>query len=169
MDLGSARRIAIIGISGSGKSTLARRLATRTGLPVTYMDTVFWTGAWEAVPEGDYLRAHAAIVRRDAWIIEGFVEPSMAERLAAADLVLYLDYAGWRCGGRLLRRWIRYRRRSRPELPPEAIDRIDLGFLWLVLTRGERRHIEAAIAVHRPAALRRFASPRALERFLADA
>lgn len=163
------RRIAIIGISGAGKSTLARRLAEKTGLPAVYLDRVFWKGKWEPVPPAVYLAEHDSLIRGEAWIIEGFVENSMAERLRRADVVLYLDYSGVRCTWRVLRRWLAHRRTSRPELPSEAVDWIDAKFLWLVLRRGERRHIEAAIAAAAPARLERFRSPRALERFLASA
>lgn len=166
MDL-SYRRIAIIGISGAGKSTLARRLATTTGLPTAYMDRVFWTGNWQPVPEAVYLAQHAALIGGAEWIIEGFVDPTMAERLRVADLVLYLDYSGVRCVWQVLRRWLAHRKISRPELPSEARDWIDARFLWLVLRRGERRHLEAALAAATPARLERFRSPRALEHFLA--
>jgi adenylate kinase family enzyme len=161
------RRIAIVGISGAGKSTLGRRLAAATGLPAVYMDRVFWTGNWQPVPEAAYLAEHAVLIQAEEWIIEGFVEPSMAERLRLADLVLYLDYSGVRCGWRVLRRWLFHRKVSRPELPSEALDWIDAKFLWLIVTRGERRHIEAALAVAKPTRLETFSSPRALERFLA--
>lgn len=162
------RRIAIIGISGAGKSTLARRLAGTTGLPAVYLDRVFWTGNWQRVPQDVYLAEHALLIGAPEWIIEGFVEPSMAERLRLADLVLYLDYSGVRCGWHVLRRWSLHRNVSRPELPREALDWIDARFLWLVFTRGERRHIEAALAVAKPTRLETFRSPRALERFLAS-
>ena len=162
------RRIAIVGISGAGKSTLARRLAGLTGLPTVYMDRIFWTRNWQPVPEAVYLAQHARLIDAPEWIIEGFVEPSMAERLRRSDLVLYLDYSGVRCTWQVLRRWVLHRKVSRPELPSEALDWIDARFLRLVLTRGERRHIEAALAAARPTRLERFASPGALERFLAS-
>lgn len=163
------RRIAIIGISGAGKSTLARRLAETTGLPTVYMDRIFWTGKWQPVPEAEYLAEHASLIEAPEWIIEGFVEPSMAERLRLADLVLYLDYSGTRCVWQVLRRWLLHRKVSRPELPAEAVDWIDARYLRLVLTRGERRHIEAALAAAKPTRLEVFRSPRELERFLASA
>jgi adenylate kinase family enzyme len=163
------QRIAVIGISGAGKSTLARRLAEKTGLPAVYMDRVFWEGNWQPVPEAVYLAKHAALIAEAEWIIEGFVEQAMAERLRIADLVLYLDYSGLRCGWQVFRRWLTHRKISRPELPSEAVDWIDARFLWLVVTRGERRYIESALAVTKPARLERFRSPRALERFLASA
>ncbi len=162
------RRLAIIGISGAGKSTLARRLAETTGLPAVHLDRVFWKGNWEAVPEAVYLAEHESLIRTEEWIIEGFVERTMAGRLRAADVVLYLDYSGLRCTWQVLRRWLRHRKTSRPELPSEALDWIDATFLRLVLTRGERKHIEAAIAAAQPARLERFRSPKALERFLAE-
>ena len=120
------------------------------------------------MPEAVYLAKHASLIAGAEWIIEGFVEEAMAERLRMADLVLYLDYSGMRCTWQVLRRWLAHRKTSRPELPSEAVDWIDARFLWLVFTRGERRHIESAITATNPARLERFRSPRALERFLAS-
>ena len=148
-------RIAVIGISGSGKSALARVLAAESGLPLFHMDALFWRGAWEAVPEAEYLAAHARLVARDRWIIEGYVDAAMAARLQAADRIIDLDPPGWVCAARVIRRWWTHRVRARPELPPEARERLSLAFLWTVLTRAERPAIEAALAGVDPARIER--------------
>ena len=148
-------RIAVIGIGGSGKSTYARGLAKATGLPLVHMDALFWRGAWEAVPEAEYLEAHARLVAEDRWIIEGYVDVALAGRLQAADRIIDLDPPGWLCAARVIRRWWTHRGRARPELPPEARERLSLRFLWTVLTRAERPAIDAALAGVDPARIER--------------
>lgn len=149
------RRIAVIGISGAGKTTAARELAAATGLPLFHMDALFWRGAWEPVPEPEYLEAHARLVAQERWIIEGYVDAAMAQRLQAAERIIDLDPPGWLCAARVLRRGWTHRAKARPELPTEALERTSPAFLWRVLTRAERPAIDAALAGVDPARIER--------------
>jgi hypothetical protein len=68
----------------------------------------------------------------------------------------------------VLRRWRRHRRIARPELPPEAVERLDPRFLWVVLTRAERPAIEAALAGVEASKIRRVRTPAELRDGLAS-
>jgi adenylate kinase family enzyme len=138
-------KIAIIGISGSGKSTLSRKIAKLTNLSLFHMDELFWRGNWEAVPEKMYLQKHREIIERDDWIIEGYVDSAMSERLQRADQIIYFDYSGFLCAWRLVKRWLKHRKESRPELPKEALEKLQGSFLWTVFRRKERLQIEKAL------------------------
>src|SRR3989344_8670378 len=129
----SINRIAIIGISASGKSVLGRELSDKSGLPLVYMDQLFWKGNWEEVPEREYLKKHQEIIQQDKWIIEGYVEESMADRLKRADLIIYLDYSGLVSVLRLLRRWLMHRKQARPELPKGALEDLKHETIWKVV------------------------------------
>jgi adenylate kinase family enzyme len=86
------KRVAVFGNTGAGKSTLARRLAEATGLPLYPLDLIQFRAGGDPVPHDEYLEAHANILRRDAWIIDGYGDtPSAWERFAAADTLVYLD------------------------------------------------------------------------------
>lgn len=138
-------RIAIIGISGSGKTTFAHALQRATGLPLYHADQLFWRGSWHPVPADQYLQAHSEWVGRNKWIIEGYVDSSLAQRLQRADVIIYLTPPPWVCAGRVVKRWLAHRKNARPELPPEALERLSLQFLWVVLSSAERPSIEAAL------------------------
>jgi adenylate kinase family enzyme len=140
-------KIAVIGISGSGKSTFSRKLAEQTGLPLFHMDQLFWKGNWEEVPESEYLIAHHQLVQRDQWIIEGYIDSKMSERLKSADLVIFLDYPGWLCAWWVLKRWFNHRKESRPELPKEALEQLKGEFMWRVFKRHERIPVMEALTV----------------------
>lgn len=160
MDL-TAKKIAVIGISGSGKSVFSRKLAGQTGLPVFHMDSLFWKGNWEVVPEADYIEKQSKLlVENDQWIIEGYVDEALADRLKVADLIIYLDYSGWLCLWRIIKRWFKHRQESRPELPKESLERLNIKFLWTVLTRAERPGIEKALTHVRASKIIRLLSPR---------
>ena len=86
------KRIAVFGNAGGGKSTLARRLSELTRLPLHVVDAMQWKVGGEAVPHEEYLRAHADLLRQDAWIIDGFgCVASAWERFAKADTLVHLD------------------------------------------------------------------------------
>ena len=86
------KRVAVFGNTGGGKSTLARRLADLTRLPLYPLDLIQFRAGGGAVPHDEYLQAHADLLRRDAWIIDGFgCAASAWERFARADTLVYVD------------------------------------------------------------------------------
>jgi adenylate kinase family enzyme len=103
-------RTSIVGKSGSGKSTLSKIIENKTGLPLYHMDQLFWKGNWEPVPQEIYVAKHGGVIGNDKWIIEGYVDRSMADRLKRADLIIYLDYSGLFCFWRVLLRWLKHRK-----------------------------------------------------------
>ena len=151
-------RIAIVGISGTGKTTYARKLSALTGLSLHHMDSLFWRGEWEVVPEKLYISAQSLLIAKSDWIIEGYIDPALSERAHAADLIIDLDFPGWLCAWRVILRWLRHRSSARAELPKEATERLRLRFLWIVLSRAERPAIDAALAMVDPAKIRHVTS-----------
>lgn len=160
------QRIAIIGISGSGKSTLSRKIAASTGLPLFHMDTLFWRGSWEEVPEKEYLALHKDLIARNQWVIEGWIDKKMKERIDRADLVVYLDYGGFFVAWRVIQRWMQHRRQSRPELPKEALERLKMSRIILALTRGERQDTEDALLGADISKVVRARSPKELNKIM---
>jgi adenylate kinase family enzyme len=86
------KRVAVFGNAGGGKSTLARRLAELTGLPLYVVDMMQYRAGGAKVPQSEFLQAHADLLHRDEWIIDGFGNLEIAwERFAAADTLIYVD------------------------------------------------------------------------------
>jgi adenylate kinase family enzyme len=86
------KKVAVFGNAGGGKSTLARRLAELSRLPLYPLDTIQFRQGGGRVPHEEYLKAHAELLTRDEWIIDGFgCVPSAWERFAAADTLIYVD------------------------------------------------------------------------------
>ena len=159
-------RIAIIGISASGKSIFARKLADKTGLPLIHMDQLFWRGHWEEVAETEYLQKHQEIIQQEKWIIEGYIEENMADRLKRADQIIYMDYPGWLCALRLVRRWFSHRKSARPELPKEALETFEKDSFKKVLLQKERIRIESSIALAGHPPIIRLKLPSEARKFL---
>src|SRR5215510_9245994 len=86
------KKVAVFGNAAGGKSTLARKLAGLTRLPLYPLDTIQYKTGGGKVPHEEYLKAHADLLSRDQWIIDGFGCVSSAwERFAAADTLVYID------------------------------------------------------------------------------
>jgi adenylate kinase family enzyme len=86
------KRVAVFGNGGAGKSTLARRLAELTRLPLYHLDQIQYRTGGDKVPHDEYLRAHGDLLKREAWIIDGYgCTASSWERFAAADTLVYID------------------------------------------------------------------------------
>ena len=86
------KKVAVFGNAAGGKSTLARRLAELTRLPLYPLDTIQYRTGGGKVPHEEYLKAHADLLSREKWIIDGFgCVPSAWERFAAADTLIYID------------------------------------------------------------------------------
>ena len=88
------KRVAVFGNAGGGKSTLARNLAAITRLPLYTLDIVQFPdgGNKPKISQGEYLKLHAELLNREAWIIDGFESVARTwERFAKADTLIYVD------------------------------------------------------------------------------
>ncbi|WP_409493974.1 DNA topology modulation protein FlaR [Amycolatopsis sp. cmx-11-12] len=102
-------RIAIIGCGGSGKTYLANQLATTLNLPLTHLDSVYYDADWNPLPQDEFAALQRALVDKPRWLLEGNYAGTLPVRLAAADVVIFLDLPAITClTGILQRRW-RYR------------------------------------------------------------
>ena len=82
----------MFGNAGGGKSTLAKRLAALTGLPLFPLDLIQFKPGGGKVPHEDYLKAHAELLERGEWVIDGYgCTASAWERFARADTLVYID------------------------------------------------------------------------------
>ena len=149
-------RVVVLGRGGAGKSVLATRLGALTGLPVIELDKHFWSSDLTPLPMEQWKAVQRNLTSAERWILDGDLGPYDAPdvRLEAADTVVVLNFALWRCAWRAARR-------SRENL---------VFWRWLVTYRRRSLpRIMAAIAAHgREADLHVLRHPRDARRFLAQ-
>lgn len=162
------KKILVMGISGTGKSTLSRELAATTGLPLVHMDSLIWRESWQEAPEQDVQQALEDIAATERWVVEGWIDHYSHPLLAQADLVVYLDFPGWRAAWGGVQRWWRYQGKCRPELPEGCVESLDLRYLKTMLLRHERPHIEAILAQVKPKTVVRVRSREEGKRLIAE-
>lgn len=91
------KRVLVIGCPGSGKSTFARRLREITGLPIVYLDRLYWNADKTAVSRDEFDRRLRAALMRNKWIIDGNYARTLEARLDRCDTVFFLDYPAEIC------------------------------------------------------------------------
>ena len=82
----------VIGCPGSGKSTFSRALRDATGLPLCYLDMLYWHSDRTTVSKYEFRAKLADVIASDAWIIDGNYGSTMEKRLERCDTVFFLDY-----------------------------------------------------------------------------
>lgn len=163
------RRILVIGSGGSGKTTVAREIAARTGLPLIHLDQLFWHPGWMPTPDDEWDRQIRELIVQDRWIMDGNYGRTLPMRLAAADTVVFLDIPRAVCIWRILKRQLRHRGRSRPDVAPGCPERMSWEFLRWVWTYPSRRRpaiLERLDAVQAEKQVVILASEREVRRFL---
>lgn len=147
----------IVGGPGSGKSTLARALGAVTGLPVFHMDHIHYKSGW--VPREAEVKDWMTeeVHRKPRWIFEGGHSRTYRQRVARADVMIWLDLPVGLRLYRVIRRQFSYLGRTRPDLPEGCVERMDRGalefWLWIWRTRKTSRARLARIAAAPPAHL----------------
>lgn len=86
------KKVIVIGCPGSGKSTVSRALHNKTGIPLYYLDMMYWNADETTVEKSVFLERLSAVLEKDEWIIDGNYGSTMELRMAACDTAIFLDY-----------------------------------------------------------------------------
>jgi len=86
------RKVMIIGCPGAGKSTFARALSAKTGLPVFYMDRLFWNKDGTSVSQEELDKRLNEVLIQNEWIIDGNYQRTLRARMEVCDKVFLLDF-----------------------------------------------------------------------------
>jgi len=165
------RRIAIIGNGGGGKSILARQLGLALALPVYTVDDVQWRPGWTRTPPDEIAKAYAQWMAEPAWIIDGWgTWDQLAERFAAADAIIFVDFPLTTHYWWAMKRQIECTLGLRRDWPPKGCRALPIT--WRLLQVIHRVHYEyrpRLIALLSEPHIRdrvvHIGSPRALDQF----
>ena len=136
-------RVLIIGSPGAGKTTLALALGRKLGLPVTHLDTLHWRDGWVEAPREEFDGLLSEALARPRWIIDGNYSRTLPLRLSRCDTVIHLDYPRLLCLFGAVKRVLRNRGVSRPDMGGDCPERFDLDFLRYIwgFRKGQRQKI----------------------------
>ncbi len=85
------RKVIVIGSPGAGKSTFARKLRDKTGLPLYYLDSIWYRPDKTNIPKEEFDRQLSQILATDRWIIDGNYGRTLEMRIQACDTVFLFD------------------------------------------------------------------------------
>lgn len=148
-----ARRILVVGCSGGGKSTLSRKIAKRFGLPYISLDRdVFWLPGWVVRDRVEQRAIIASRILEEHWIMDGTNPSSLDIRLPRTDFVIWVRMPRLLCIWGAISRWAKWIGRTRPEMAPGCMEKIDWEFLRFIWTFEEKfvPRIVAGISEHGP-------------------
>lgn len=130
------RKIMVMGVSaGAGKSTFARQLGDVLQIGVYHLDTLFWKPGWVQAEDEEFAAGQRKIVHnQEQWIIEGNYTGTYDIRAEAADTVIYLELPIYICLYRVVKRWLKYRGKTRPDLGEGCPDKLDWEFIRFICT-----------------------------------
>lgn len=127
------KRIVILGSGGAGKSTLSRQLGHLLTLPVIHLDAILWQPGWVLVDKTTELSLQQQLISQSEWIIDGNYGSTMPLRLAASDMVIFLDFSRWLCVWRAMKRIVSYYGRVRPDMAAGCPEHWDWSFIRWIL------------------------------------
>lgn len=134
-------KIAIYGYSGSGKSTLARRLGEYHQMNVLHFDSIQFLPGWKIRDEEDKKAITKEFMdTHDAWVIDGNYSKLYSERrLEEADLIVLMLFNRLNCLYRVIKRYMKYKNETRPDMGAGCIEKLDLEFVWWILHEGRTK------------------------------
>ncbi len=132
------KKILIIGCGGSGKSTLARKLGEALNLPVIHLDMHFWKPGWVESSDEEFNPKVEEMLKEPEWIMDGNFGSTIPLRSEYADTIIFLDTSRFTQLYGIFSRVIKYKGKTRPDLPEGCPERVDWVFTKWVYNYNKR-------------------------------
>lgn len=126
------KKVVIAGSPASGKTTLAHKIKDMFGIPIYYLDKIFWTEP-KGISQEEFLNEQIKIINQDAWLLDGgFVRSQSFDiRLQNADTIIIFDLPKPLIIWRLLKRYFQFLGKKRPDMPERHNE--NLSIVWHVI------------------------------------
>lgn len=136
-----SEKIMIIGHSGSGKSTLAENLANKYNLPLLHLDKVQFLSGWkERSIEEQREILEKFLNENSSWVIDGNYTRNLYERrLEDATKIIYLNFNRFSSLFRVIKRFIKYKGKSRSSITEGCDEKIDFDFFNWIMFKGRSK------------------------------
>ena len=123
-------KILVLGPPGSGKSTLAVKLSQELNIEAIHLDKYYWRPNWVETDKTEWKNILEQLLSKKSWAMDGNYIFCIEERLKHANKIIYLDIPLWKSLYRIIHRWIKYRKQTRPDMGEGCIEKLDLEFIW---------------------------------------
>ncbi len=116
---------------------------------MVHLDQEFWRPGWEPTDIPRRRTRVTELVAADRWVLDGNYGGSLDLRLPRTELIVFLDLPRRVTIPRVLRRWARWRGRTRPDMHPGCLERVTgdfVAWLWRFPHEGKHRLLIALAA-----------------------
>ena len=133
-----------MGYSGSGKSTLAEELGKHYFCDVLHFDAVHFYDNWREREKDEQTKIVSEFMdTHSSWIIDGNYSKILFERrLSESDLIIMMHFSRFDCLLRVIKRYIKYRGRTRPDMGKGCEEKLDFEFVRWILFDGRSKAIK---------------------------
>ncbi len=126
------KKVIVIGSGGAGKSTFAKRLGQALAIDVIHLDQLYWKPGWVKTPVDEWEKIVERVLAGDSWVIDGNFGGTRELRMRACDTIVFLNIPRYVCLYRVLKRFVWFHGKSRPDMTPGCDEKFDLEFiLWV--------------------------------------
>ncbi|TCD46417.1 AAA family ATPase [Streptococcus sp. X16XC17] len=134
-------KIQLIGYAGAGKSTLAKKLARYYQIPFCHLDNIQFLPNWKSQSAENFNKILDLFLNNhDSWVIDGnYSKYHFNRRLEEADCIIFMNFPAYLSFFRVLKRYLRYRGHSRPDMAEGCLEKLDWEFIWRILYRGRNK------------------------------
>lgn len=133
------KRVMIIGFSGAGKSTMANMIAEKLGIEAVHLDSLHWLPGWVENTKENEISALKPVLNSEKWVIDGnYSKILYNERMNMADTIVFLDFNRFLCLIRVIRRYLKYKGKRRPDMGEGCDEKLDFEFVSWVLYKGRK-------------------------------
>src|SRR5262249_31329751 len=96
------------------------------------LDKLLWKPGCQLTPPEQEPNELREVLDRPRWILDGNYTASLPQRLQVADTVVVIDFHRLRCMAGALKRLLKFRCRTRPDMGAGCPERLDFAFLkWI--------------------------------------
>ena len=145
----AADRILVIGCSGGGKSTFSQIVAAHFDLQYISVDRdILWLPGWVQRDKEEQRTLTAAMTSAERWVMDGTSPSTFDIRLPRTDIVFWVRMSRRVCLLGVTTRWLRWLGRTRPEMAPGCLEKLDwefLRFIWTFENRFSPRIVAALV------------------------
>lgn len=136
-------RYVIMGYSGSGKSTLTRFLGDKYNIPTLHLDAVQFYDHWQERTVDDQKKiVRDFLDHHHKWAIDGnYSSLYLEERLEKASMIIIFHFNRWNCLYRVIKRYIKYFGKTRPDMGKGCKEKIDFEFIKWILYDGRSKKV----------------------------
>jgi adenylate kinase family enzyme len=102
------------------------------GIEVVHLDALYWKPGWGESSKDEWAETVRGVLKRDAWIMDGNYSGTLAERVDACDVVIFLDLPRTTCLWRVIQRRAMYRNATRPDMAEGCPEQLSFEFFaWI--------------------------------------